>query len=110
MALSAKPTGVRQRGTLTSRYADLVSHGLAVPLFTVVWSVLVVLPLIVVVFYSFFQVRNYQLVYQPTFATWYSLIESGRWIAAVRTLRISFTITVIELGLAYPFALWLAKG
>jgi len=50
------------------------------------------------------------VVYQPTLATWYSLIESGRWIAAVRTLRISFTITLIELLLAFPFALWLAKG
>jgi ABC-type spermidine/putrescine transport system permease subunit I len=38
-----------------------------------------------------------------------SLIESGRWIAAVRTLRVAFTITLIQLLIGFPFALWLAK-
>ena len=42
-----------------------------------VWAAFVILPLIIVVFYSFFPIKNYQVVYEPTFATWISLIESG---------------------------------
>jgi spermidine/putrescine transport system permease protein len=72
--------------------------------------VIVILPLLIVVAYSFFQIRNYQVVYEPTFSTWISLIESGRWIAAVRTIRVALAITLIEFLLAFPFALWLAKG
>lgn len=88
----------------------LMPSQLAVPAFLVTWSLLVLLPLIVIVLFSFLQVKSYRVVYDPTLATWQSLIESGRWIAAVRTLRIGITMTVIELLLAFPFALWLAKG
>jgi spermidine/putrescine transport system permease protein len=83
---------------------------LAVPTFLIAWSLLVILPLIVIVLFSFLQVKSYRVVYDPTMATWESLVESGRWITAVRTLRIAVTMTVIELLLAFPFALWLAKG
>jgi ABC-type spermidine/putrescine transport system permease subunit I len=102
--------GAPRGGRMTGWYAGLLSAGWVVPLFVVVWSFLVVLPLIIVVGYSFLQIRNYQVVFEPTFATWVSLIDSGRWIAAVRTLRIVATMTLIELILAFPFALWLAKG
>lgn len=97
-------------GTLGVWYANLVSTGWVIPTFLAIWALLVILPLVIVVFYSFFQVRMYQVVYDPTFDTWVSLIESGRWIAAVRTIRVVFTITLIELVVAFPFALWLAKG
>ena len=79
------------------------------PTFMVGWSALVILPLLIMAGYSFLQVRSYRVVYQPSFATWISLVESGRWIAIVRTLRVAFTITVIEFLLAFPFAIWLAK-
>jgi spermidine/putrescine transport system permease protein len=88
----------------------LMPSRLVVPVFLVTWSLLVLLPLIVIVLFSFLQVKSYRVVYDPTLATWRSLIDSGRWIAAVRTLRIGITMTVIELLLAFPFALWLAKG
>lgn len=97
-------------GRLTSWYTNLVSAGWVVPAFLTAWVLVVVLPLTLVVGYSFFQVRNYQVVYEPTVATWISLIDSGRWIAAVRTLRIVLVLTLIEFVLAFPFALWLAKG
>jgi ABC-type spermidine/putrescine transport system permease subunit I len=102
--------GSPRSGRISGWYANLLSAGWPVPLFVVVWSIIVVLPLIIVVGYSFLQIRNYQVVFEPTLATWYSLIESGRWIAALRTLRIVATMTLIELLLAFPFALWLAKG
>jgi spermidine/putrescine transport system permease protein len=83
---------------------------IVVPGFLVLWTAMVVLPLLVIVYFSFLQMRSYRVVYEPTLATWQSLIESGRWLSAVRTLRVAFTVTVIELLLAFPFALWLAKG
>ena len=91
-------------------YAALASRNLTVPVFLAIWTVVVVVPLLVMVAFSFLQIRNYQVVYQPTLAAWTSLIDSGRWISAVRTLRVAFTVTAIELLLAFPFALWLAKG
>jgi ABC-type spermidine/putrescine transport system permease subunit I len=91
-------------------YSLLRPSNLAVPTFLAAWSILVILPLLVIVLFSFLQVKYYRVVYDPTLATWESLIDSGRWIAAVRTLRVGITMTVIELLLAFPFALWLAKG
>lgn len=83
--------------------------GFVLPTFLVGWGALVVLPLLIMAGFSFLQVRYYQIVYEPNFKTWISLVESGRWIAIVRTLRVAFTITVIEFLLAFPFAICLAK-
>ncbi|MEM7021764.1 MAG: ABC transporter permease [Pseudomonadota bacterium] len=102
--------GLDRRGGLRAWYANLVSTGWVIPTFVTAWAVVVILPLIIIVFYSFFTIKNYQVVYDPTFKSWISLIESGRWIAALRTLRVAFTITLIEFLIAFPFALWLAKG
>jgi ABC-type spermidine/putrescine transport system permease subunit I len=76
----------------------------------IVWFVLVMLPLLLLVVYTFLQSKGFRVVWEPTFATWGTLFESGRWLVTVRTLRIAFTITAIELIVAFPFALWLAKG
>ena len=97
-------------GGLKAWYANLVSTGWVIPTFVATWALVVILPLIIIVFYSFFSIKSYQVVYEPTVKSWVSLIESGRWIAALRTLRVAFTITAIELLIAFPFALWLAKG
>lgn len=83
---------------------------LAVPAFLLFWVSVVVVPLVIVAVYSFFSVKMYQIVYQPTLDTWRSIVDSGRWLVALKTFRITVTITVIELILAMPFALWLAKG
>ena len=98
------PRGIR------GSYANLISQSWVIPTFVAVWAVCVILPLVIVVFYSFFRIENYQVVYDPTVQTWISLIESGRWIAALRTLRVVFTITVIEFLIAFPLALWVAKS
>lgn len=83
---------------------------LVVPAFLAFWTLVVVVPLIIVAIFSFFDVKFYQIVYEPTLDTWRSLIDSGRWLVALKTFRITVTITLIELALALPFALWLAKG
>ncbi|GLK86202.1 ABC transporter permease [Ancylobacter defluvii] len=88
----------------------LAPSKLMVPGFLLAWSLLVIVPLVVIVLFSFLQVRQFRVVYEPTLATWLSLIDSGRWMAVVRTLRIAITLTILEFLLAFPFALWLAKG
>lgn len=80
------------------------------PLFLSVWLTLVIAPLLVLFAYSFFESRNFAMIYKPSLATWESLFTSGRFEVTVRTLRIALTVTVIELALAFPSALWLAKG
>jgi spermidine/putrescine transport system permease protein len=80
------------------------------PTFLAVWLFVVIAPLLVLFAYSFFESRNFAMIYKPSLATWESLFESGRFEVTVRTLRIALTVTVIELVLAFPCALWLAKG
>lgn len=78
--------------------------------FLVMWIGVVVLPLLIISAFSFFSMRQYQIVYDPTFATWKSLVETGRWVVVLRTIRFAISVTFIEILLAFPFALWLAKG
>lgn len=75
-----------------------------------IWLFVVITPLLVLVAYSFFDSRNFMMVYEPSLKTWESLFTSGRFEVTVRTLRIALTVTVVELLLAFPSALWLAKG
>lgn len=100
-----------QRRPFAKRLLDgLKPSRLTVPTFLLAWSFLVIAPLVVIVLFSFLQVKAYRVIYTPSLDTWISLIDSGRWMAAVRTLRIGITMTIIEFVLAFPFALWLAKG
>lgn len=78
--------------------------------FLVMWIGVVVLPLLIISAFSFFSMHQYQVVYDPTFATWTSLVETGRWVVVLRTIRFAISVTFIEILLAFPFALWLAKG
>ena len=81
----------------------------ALTIFLLVWSALVILPLMVLVAFSFFQTRFFMTVYQPSFATWTDLFASGRFEVTLRTLRIALTVTAIDLIIGFPFAYWLAK-
>ena len=80
------------------------------PVFVGVWGVLVILPLFVLLAYSFFESSNFVMVYRPTFNTWIRLFSSGRFEVTLRTLRLASTITLLEFLLALPAAVWLAKG
>jgi spermidine/putrescine transport system permease protein len=81
-----------------------------IPAFLVVWFALVVAPLVVLFAFSFFDTKSYVTIYEPSLNTWISLLESGRLGVTLRTLRIALTVTLIDLVIAFPFALWLAKG
>jgi ABC-type Fe3+ transport system permease subunit len=79
-------------------------------LFLLVWFVVVLVPLGGMVVYSFFETKSFFTVYEFSLNTWFSIFESGRFEVTLRTLRIALTVTVIELLIAFPFALWLSKG
>ena len=96
--------------TFAQRYSALSGARVVTVLFLAVWIGLVILPLLVLFAYSFFETKTFVTVYKPSLQTWTTLFESGRWEVAVRTVRIALTVTLIELVCGFPFALWLAKG
>lgn len=77
---------------------------------SLVWFVLVIVPLAVLLVYSLFTTEYFETVYRPSLDTWISIFSSGRFEVTLRTLRIALTVTLIELAMGFPFALWLAKG
>jgi spermidine/putrescine transport system permease protein len=104
---AAEVTG-RPRESLFRSLYDVVGGGAGI--FLVFWCALVILPLLVLFAFSFFETQSFVTSYTPTLNTWISIFESGRFSVTLRTLRIALTITAIELLVAFPFALWLAKG
>lgn len=101
---------VRRQGFLRVLVGKLADTNFAVMLILVTWFVLVIVPIVVLFAFSFFSTVQFRTVYEPTLDTWIGLFSSGRWEVTLRTLRIALTVTVIELLMAFPFALWLAKG
>lgn len=81
-----------------------------IPLFLAAWGLLVILPLLILVCFSFFESRNFMMVYQPSLKTWTELFSSGRFEVMSRTVRVAVSATVVDLLIGFPFALWLAKG
>ncbi len=100
----------RSRQTLRDWFWSATAGTWVLRTFVVAWSILVLLPLLILLTYSFFETRSFLTIYEPTLNTWISLFDSGRWEVAVRTLRIALSVTFLELLIAFPFALWLAKG
>ncbi|MGN6304521.1 MAG: ABC transporter permease [Mesorhizobium sp.] len=81
-----------------------------VNVYFLLWFCLVIIPLIVLFAFSFFETKSFVTTYRPTLNTWLSLLDSGRLTVSLRTLRIALTVTLIEFIIAFPFSLWLAKG
>ncbi len=106
-AAGPEPGGFTLPGRLRR---SLLDGRWTIPSFLVLWISLVIIPLVVLFAFSFFETRSFVTIYQPTLKTWYSLFESGRFEVTLRTLRIALTVTVIELLVGFPFALWLAKS
>lgn len=109
-AYSSDAAGAPPAGRLAAWRAHLAGRNAVIPVFLVVWIGLVILPLVMLFAFSFFETRTFVTIYKPTLNTWYSLFESGRFEVTLRTLRIALTVTLIELLVGFPFALWLAKG
>lgn len=100
----------RERARGRRLLARLAGADLALALIVAGWFVLVIVPLVILLVYSFFTTEYFQTVYTPSLDTWIGLFASGRFEVTLRTLRVALTVTVIELAVGFPFALWLAKG
>ena len=80
-----------------------------VGLFFTFWCAIVLVPLVGLVVWSFLTTKGFRVVFDPNIEGYLKLFESGRWTVTVRTVRIATTVTIIELLVAFPFALWLAN-
>lgn len=78
--------------------------------FTVVWTVGVLLPLVGVIGFSFVRANAAGMSMSLTLDAYAEIFTTGRWEVTARTMRIAATVTLVLLVLAFPFALWLAKG
>ena len=78
--------------------------------FTVVWFGGIVIPLLAIILVSFLQGRGIRINFDPTFLQYERFFSYGGSDLLARSVRIAATITFIELMIAFPFALWLAKG
>ncbi|MBB4304586.1 ABC-type spermidine/putrescine transport system permease subunit I [Rhodobium orientis] len=78
--------------------------------FVLIWSFAALLPVVGLVLWSVLSMQNFRLVWEPSLQAYYDVLASGRWEVTVRTLRIAAIVTLIEIVLAVPFALWIAKG
>lgn len=78
--------------------------------FTLLWMLGVVVPLIGILVFSFLQTKGIKVQWDLTIKAYERLFFYGGGPLIGRTIRIAATMTAIELLLAFPFALWLAKG
>lgn len=78
--------------------------------FTTVWTLGVLAPLVLLIAFSFLQTKGVAFVFEPTLRAYEEIFEYAGWPVILRSLRIAATVTAIELVIAFPFALWLAKG
>jgi len=78
--------------------------------FILVWIALAVVPVAGLVIWPFlkFDGQAFRFLLEPTLDGMRDVLGSNRWFAVARTLRIAGTVTLIEIFLALPFALWLA--
>ena len=81
-----------------------------VGIFLAFWCAIVLIPLIGLVVWSFLTTKGFRVDFDPNIEGYLKLFDSGRWTVTVRTVRIATTVTIIELFVAFPFALWLAHS
>jgi len=74
------------------------------------WTAGVLAPMFSLLIWSFLGFEDYRFVWTPSLDAYSELYASGRYQVALTTLRIATTITLIELAIAIPVAVWLAKG
>jgi spermidine/putrescine transport system permease protein len=75
-----------------------------------VWAAVVLIPVASLLLWSFLRLEDYRFVLSPGWDAYAQVFQSGRYNVTITTLRIAATITLIELLIAIPVALWLAKG
>ena len=77
--------------------------------FAVIWILAVMLPLVGLVAFSLLRSKEVSFIYEPTLDNYMEIVTGGRLEVTGRSIRLMGTVTLIELLIAFPFALWLAK-
>jgi ABC-type spermidine/putrescine transport system permease subunit I len=78
--------------------------------FALVWILGVLVPITALLLFSFLRTRGVTVLLEPSLAGWAEAFRGFRLEILLRSLRICLVVTLLELVLAFPFALWLAKG
>lgn len=87
----------------------MIPSRLAFYIFFCLWGLALLVPIGALVAWSFLAMENYNFVPRFTLDAYQTIIASGRHLVVWETLRIAFTVTLIELLIAIPFSIWLAK-
>jgi ABC-type spermidine/putrescine transport system permease subunit I len=103
-----RPVAVVASLSMRDRGSALAHPGVA--LFATLWAVGVLVPLSGLIVASFLGGSGMDFRPMPTLRAYIDVLGGFRLDVVLRTLRFAATITAIELLLAFPFALWLAKG
>jgi ABC-type spermidine/putrescine transport system permease subunit I len=74
------------------------------------WFAAVLVPVGSLLFWSFMHVKQFRLTWPIDLEAYHQILETGRYGVILTTLRIAATVTLIDLAIAIPVALWLAKG
>lgn len=82
----------------------------AIIVITALWGVGALLPILSLVMISFLEGQGIGFVWKPSLQAYSDILVGFRIEIVLRTLRIVAVVTLIEFVLAFPFALWLAKG
>lgn len=107
--LPAESTAVATAGTARRPRAISLERA-AVAVLTILWTVGVLLPILSLVVISVLQGRGLSFIWTFSLQPYADIFVDYRIETVFRTLRIVAVVTLIEFVLAFPFALWLAKG
>jgi ABC-type spermidine/putrescine transport system permease subunit I len=104
--LDATAPGVRGRRRLTSAFT---SYGAFLPAILLLGGFFLV-PLGIIVVYSFWQVIDYNVVHHWTLDNYRYFFSVAAYVDTMwKTLVVSVTATAISIGFAFPFAYWLSR-
>jgi len=78
--------------------------------FVTFWVLAVLVPVAALLLVAFLKTRGIAVLFEPSLAAYAAILQDFRLDILRRSIRITATITLIELLIAFPFALWLAKG
>ena len=75
----------------------------------VIWVLAAIVPLAGLIVFSFFSTKEVRFVLKPSVQSYIDIFNTTGWVVILRSVRVAATLTMIELLLAFPFAIWLAK-
>lgn len=105
---AAAPSEASPAGGSPLRHIRL--PGMLLTLMVAFWFAAVLVPIGSLLLWSFMRIERFQFVWSFGLYAYRQLVDTGRYGVILTTLRIASTVTLIELLIAIPVALWLAKG